>query len=184
MPMTLGFMCITNNNPANALIGETQFKLDVSMVDATRVKFVFINTGPEPSSIARVYFDGDVLGSIESLAGSAWVSFGLGASPPVLPGGNSAMPAFVVDLSAGALAPPLHNGVNPGEYLEVIGLLAHGKTALDVENDLHSGALRVGLHAISIGLTADSEAFITPEPATAALLAIGALSLRLRKRRV
>ena len=183
MPLTLGFECITNNNPANALIGETQFFLDISMVDAMHVKFVFNNTGPEPSSIARVYFDGDVLEGMVSLAGSAGVSFDLDASPPVLPGGNSVTPAFVVDLSAGAVAPPPHNGVNPGEYLEVVCLLAAGKTAIDVEQDLGSGALRVGLHAISIGITADSEAFMTPEPAAAALLAIGTLYLRPRRRR-
>ena len=71
------------------------------------------------------------------------------AVTPTLPGGNSLTPPFV---TTGALVltsnmPVEHNGINPGEGLNVVVNLSTGITTTDVVNRLEAGTVRVALQA-------------------------------------
>jgi hypothetical protein len=135
-------------------------------------------------SIARVYFDDGTLLDINSIVGSSGVSFNqIYPGPGNLPGGGLLDPPFVADLefSIGGEHAPSHKGIdNPGEWLEVTFDLINGGTLDDVIDELHTGTLRVGMHVIAFP-DGSSESAI-PEPATIALLGLGALAL-LRKRK-
>jgi hypothetical protein len=165
--------------------------------------FTFNNVGGSASSIADVYFDdGTLLGlsairdkddSILALGGlgDAGVDFTSGgASPPNLPGANNASPPFQV--TAGFLAdsdpPAQSNGVNPGEYLQIVFNLQAGKTFADTLNALAlagaAGGLRIGIHVQGFG-SGGSESFVNapvPEPGTALLVSLGLSGLLLRRR--
>src|SRR5215510_170447 len=98
----------------------------------------------------------------------AGVAFALGGSPPDMPGGTNV--GFVSDFRVGANSPAPTNGLNPGETLSLVFNL-NSSTFTDVINALNSGALRVGLHVISIGTAATSSSFVTvPEPSVGLLL--------------
>ena len=93
--LTLGFGCITNNDPTNCAIGEAQ--LSVEVIDlGSQVQFDFMNSGAIDSSIADVYFDDGTLAGIATLidaddgiGGDPGVDFSEGASPSNLPAGAS-----------------------------------------------------------------------------------------------
>lgn len=159
------------------------------------------------SSITDIYFDdmpdGNLLYRKKSIEESAGVSFSVGASPKSLPGGNDLTPIFdkKPEFSADSDKPIPHNGINPGEWLKVIFKLESDKTYDDVFAALTAGGsiteanLRVGIHIQSLpepligSLCANDSAAaincteIIPEPATIAMLSLGALSLVKRKRR-
>jgi hypothetical protein len=162
---TYGFYSITNNNAGDAAIGEAQ--LFVELFDLiNQVEFHFTNTGPEASSITQVYFDDGTLLGIASIDNSSTgVSFfHPETSPPDLPGGNNAVPPFVVTtgFSAGSNSPVQSNGVNPGEYLGITFNISG--VFDDVVEDIELGDLRIGIHVQ--GFTGGgSEAFINdPNP--------------------
>ena len=183
-----GFDCITNNLLGDAAIGEAQLSVDVTDAGSNQVLFAFSNTGPDASSITQIYFDDGVLSGIASIDDSdSGVSFSTGASPPDLPGGNNASPAFVT--TAGFLAssdsPVQPNGVNPGESLGILFNLIDDKVFGDVLDSIYSGALRIGLHVQGFA-SKGSESFINgssnntnpiPEPATMLLLGSGLVGL-------
>jgi hypothetical protein len=183
-PVQLGFVCITNNSLIDAAIGEAQLSVEVEETSPGVAAFTFTNIGPNPCTIAQLYFDDDGLLSFDSVINGPSVLFQQGATPGDLPGGNSISPQFQTTpgLLAGALPPPAFNGVDPGEYVKIICLLQPGKTWADVLGDFASGDLRIGLHVISFA-DGGSESFITPEPATLALLGLGFLSIRYARRR-
>jgi hypothetical protein len=178
--VTLSFFCITNNNAGNCGIGEAQLTVDVTDLGSGSVNFRFNNSGPAVSSITEVYFDdGTLLGlsSVLHSAGDPWT--GGSASPPNLPGGNLIDPPFVA--TAGFLAesdpPPPHNGVRPGEWLDVI--FALNGTYSDVIDELTDGRLRIGMHVIAFS-SGGSESFVNnpvPVPAAVWLLGSGLLGL-------
>ena len=163
---TYSFVNITNNDPANAAIGEDQLSVEIFDVGSGLIDFVFSNAGPEPSSITDVYFDDGGLESIASIDDSLpGVDFGQGASPPDLPGGNNATPPFVTTagFSADSETPVQSNGVNPGEQLGIRFNLSGGTTFDDIVDDIASGDLRIGIHVQAIGL-GGSESFINGDP--------------------
>lgn len=137
--------------------------------------FQFYNIGAANSSIADVYFDdGTLLGiaDIIDFDGLYGVNFSQDASPPNLPDGQNATPAF--STTAGFLAdsdsPVSKNGVNPGETLGILFNLQPGQSFNNVIDALSlAGApsgLRIGLHVQSFG-NGGSESFInvaTPVP--------------------
>jgi len=196
--VTFGFGCITNKLAGDCAIGQAQLTVDVTAGPGpNQVTFTFSNAGASASSITDVYFaDGPLLGisklrdkddSIAALGGygAAGVDFTSGgASPPNLPGGNLVSPPFVV--TAGFLAdsdPPTQpNGVNPGEYLQIVFNLKSGKSLADTLDALAlggaEGGLRIGVHVQGFS-SGGSESFINtvpapiPEPGTSALLALG-----------
>ena len=176
---TFDFYCITNNDPADAAIGEAQLFVDVSDELADQVLFTFRNTGPEACAISEIYFDdGVLLGIADIIDNPPDVVFVQGASPPELPGANSIDPPFetTLDFLAESVPPPPHKGVNPGEQLGILFDLQPGQTYQNVINDLNDGGLRIGLHVIAFD-SCGSESFVSvPEPATIALLGLGALA--------
>lgn len=161
--ITYNFVNITNNNPLNAAIGESQLFVEVGDILGNQVTFTFSNTGPEASSITQVYFDDGGLLSFDSIDDSlAGVEFSQWASPPELPGGNTVVPAFMTTtgLSFGSEPPVQSNGVNPGEWLAIkFGV----DPSTNLENQVASGALRIGIHVQAIG-NGGSEAFILGSP--------------------
>jgi hypothetical protein len=187
---SLGSDCITHNRAADCAIGEAQITLDVLDAGGGQVLFHLKNAGPETSIVASIYFD-DSNGHLDGIAdviGSAGVSFREGGSPKKLPGGNGNPLRFKTDFRAAAKSSPSKNGVGAGEWLEILFDLKSKSTYADVIADLTSGdmidaALRVGVHVIGYS-TEGSESFVaTPEPDTAALVALGLVGLCVARRR-
>src|SRR5690606_4061170 len=94
---------------------------------------------------------------------SAGVDFDSGASPGNLPGGNTAVPAFVADAGFDSEAPVSWNGINSStEWLTISGTLLGG---IIIDNLFNDGSFRVGMHVQSIGEGGDSDGYITtPSP--------------------
>lgn len=192
------FTGITNNSAADTLIGETQLSVGVDDAGAGQVWFRFYNSGADPSSITQIYFDDGPAGTGALASFAAFdnsdpgVLFSAGATPGNLPGGNSISPTFsaTAGLTAGANAPPPHNGVNPGESLGILANLAAAHNYDDVLDAISSGALRIGLHVQAFE-SGGSESFITtprtppvvPAPGSALLASIGLWTFQLLRRR-
>lgn len=152
------------------------------------VAFEFVNNGPVASSISEIYFyDGallDMYSIDDSCSGVDFEDLGANTNPSSLPGYNPD-PALLVVLSATeATNPEPAYGIKPGDWLTVVYTLQTGKTYQDLVANLANGEVVVGIHVKSIeqsgGGTA-SDSFITPEPTTMALMALGGLLLRKRK---
>ena len=183
----LGFYNITNNNPLDAAIGESQLFVDVTDPGSKQVLFTFSNTGPAASSITDVYFDDGPLFSFvglidadDGVGGNAGVDFSQGASPPNLPGANNASPPFVATagFAFDSDPPTQHNGVNPGETLGILFNLG-SNSFNDVIASLTNTGLRIGIHVQGFA-SGGSESFVNnpvPEPATLLLLGSGLVGL-------
>jgi len=172
----------SNDNAANVATGAAQLFVRVTEgPGANQATFRFINTGPNASSIADVYFDdGSLLGLASITDSGAGVDFSQFASPPNLPAGHDCTPDF--DVTAGFLAdsnPPVEpNGVNhPTEWLDITFNLQGGQAFDDVVAELSTGALRIGIHVQGFA-NGGSESFIN-DPATAVnLSSLGATAAR------
>ena len=189
---------------ANGATGEAQLFVDVINDDecAGQVVFKFRNEGPTESSITGVYFDNGSLLSIAQIIdnddgsdGDYRVDFEEGATPGDLPGGNNVVPPFSVteefladsDPPGGSPVPhPYKPGVEAVDGTQWLGIcfsLIGGQTYANVIEELNGGELlRIGIHVQSFP-NGDSEAFVTPEPATLALLLMGGWGLLRGKRR-
>ena len=188
-----GFDNITNNNPADAAIGEAQLSVDVTDQGSGLVLFTFSNTGPEASSITDVYFNDASLFDFASLIDAddnpngylsdPGVDFSPYASPGDLPGGNNASPPFVMAPASPSFDsdPDVQaNGVNPGEFL---GILFEDASFTDVIAAINSLDLRIGIHVQGFA-SGGSESFVNgngissvPEPAAMLLLGGGLICL-------
>lgn len=188
---TVYFDCITQNNSANCLTGETQLSVEVVDTGSNQVYFIVKNAGTSASAVEGVYFDDGTLLGISSLTdrdegvgGLAGVDFTAGsASPPELPGAQQASPVF--QTTAGFLAdadnPSPAKGINPGEWLGVTFNLQNGGTYYDVINELQSGELRIGVHVQAFD-NGGSESFVSnllpvPLPAAGGLFALALILL-------
>lgn len=197
---TAGFTCITNNNLENCAIGEAQLFLDIiwgdnpstvgpATIGANDVLFRLYNTGPENAVIEQVFFDG--IGGVLNLGifNGTGVSFHQDVkckqdvcepNPGNLPSGNAY--SFEADDSYSADSPAPTNGIGAGEQLGILFSVTPD-TYEAVLASLTSGAIKVGIHVISIGPTANSESFLNgppdepgppvPEPGSFAALALG-----------
>lgn len=185
--VTLGFDCLTGNLAGDCAVGEAQLTVDVIDGGAGIVLFHFKNAGPAASSISEVYFDDGSLLALSSVIDGPGVDFEPDANPPDLPGGQNATPPFEVTAGflAQGVAPPVINGVGPGEWLKIQFTLQGGQTYADVLDELTTGELRIGIHVIGFA-SGGSESFINPpipEPGTALLLGGGLALLGLGRRR-
>lgn len=160
--------------------------------------FTFRNSGTEACSITQIYFDAPTNTVLETLAAiddsEDGVSFSLGASPGHLPGGNTISPPFVItadDFLLGSDPPTKPNGVDPNQSLGVIFDIASAATFANVIEELHSEALRIGIHVQGFD-GGGSESFVNtpvptpdviPAPPAAALGIVGLWMVGLIKRR-
>lgn len=187
----LSFSRISSNASQNIA---SQLSVDVTS-GLTGTLFKFMNGGPIASSITDIYFDDTapfVLSSQFSFVDSLGVvSFGAGASPANLPGGNAI--GFSADFSADSNSPVAPKGINPGEYLTV---LFSGASYDAVMAHLTDGLLRIGMHVQSIGQQGNSDSFVSappvvepppvgnvPEPMSMALMGAGLVGLAFARRR-
>lgn len=182
---TFGFDNITSNNIVNADAGEAQLSVVVNDAGGGLVEFLFLNSGPAPSSITDIYFDDNlgVLSGTMAFIESAGVDFEQGASPGNLPGGNDPLVEFSATgaLTADSEAPSQPNGVDPGESLSITLSGDYD----DVVSQLTDGDLRIGIHVQGFA-DGGSEAFVTtvvPVPGAVALGAIGLGMVRLLRTR-
>src|SRR5262249_4056474 len=178
--ITYSFGCITFDSSANCGTGSTQLQLTVADGGGGTVNFLFANTGPQASSITDIYFDWKDSGlalTEGALTQSAGVSFGWGATPVNLPGGNSI--GFSSDLGLDSNVPTQPSGLNPGEWLTI----AFAGSFDPLVQGLHSGDLQVGLHVQGFANGASASFVSVPEPAVAAMLLLGFALVRLFVRR-
>ncbi len=147
--------------------------------EAGKAKFEIVNTSSIEATVANVYVEAGGLDSLDSILpgpGTAFVSPG---NPGEMPSANTLTPAFQSWASVGASAPPAHNGIDPGESMALVFNLSPGTVLSDIESDLLSGQMRLGLHVIALP-DGSSESAVTPEPATLLLLAGGSALIRRR----
>jgi hypothetical protein len=157
------------------------FYVDVLDAGPGKVDFEFHNASTMDSTIARVYFD-DGLGllsdfSIPSITNDTGTIFSEDATPGNLPSGNTLSPSFNAVFSAGADEPPAQNGIDPTEWVKITFDIENGHTFSEIINQMNDSTMRIGAHIISVGREEVSVSAVTPEPATIALLGLGALSL-------
>lgn len=170
--VTIGFECLTNNDAGDCAIGEAQFEVALTDQGGGTVRFRFKNLGPEASVLSEVYFDDGSLLALASVIDGPGVDFERDADPPDLPGGQNAVPPFMVTegFLAQSVPSPSMNGAGPTEWVAIEFTLQGGKNFDDVVSDLANGALRIGLHVIAFD-SGGSESFINvPEPGTGLLI--------------
>lgn len=186
---TYSFENFTNNDTTNAQIGEDQLFVQVSDYGSSQALFNFINTGPEPSTIAQIYFEDGLglLSGIDSLIESSGVDFNI-ETPSNWGIGNQI--SFTVDYQTTAEKPAPQNGIDPYESLGVVFNISNGFGFDDIIASLDEGFMRIGMHVISIGENQNSEAFVNngrniiPAPAAVVLAGIGtAFVSYIRKRK-
>jgi len=178
--ITYSFGCITFDSSANCGTGSTQLELTLADGGSGTVNFLFTNTGPKASSITDIYFDwkASQLALTEgALTQSAGVSFGWGATPVNLPGGNSI--AFSSDLGLDSNVPTQPSGINPGEWLNI----AFAGSFEQLAQGIHSSELQVGLHVQGFANGGSASFVSVPEPAVYAMLLLGFALMRLFLRR-
>jgi hypothetical protein len=99
-----------------------------------------------------------------------------------LAGGNIINFQTTAGFSADSNQPVQPNGINPGEFLQIIFSLQSGGTLQDVYNELVTGELRIGIHVQGFD-SGGSESFINtpptsvPEPTTMLLFGLGLLGV-------
>jgi len=185
--VSIGFGCLTGNDPGDCAIGEAQLSVDVIDLGGAMVRFHFKNAGPLPSVISEIYFDDGSLLALASVVDGPGVDFHPDANPPNLPGAQNAVPPFQVTQGflAEAVPSPSMNGVGMGEWVMIDFDLQAGQGFADVIDDLTTGDLRIGIHVIAFA-SGGSESFINlpvPEPGTGLLVGVGLVALCARRRR-
>lgn len=185
--VSIGFDCLTQNDPDDCAIGESQFSVQLTDLGGGSVRFHFSNAGPLTSVLSEIYFDDGALLALAAVIDGPGVDFEPDANPPNLPGGQNAVPPFQVTQGflAEAVPSPAKNGVGPSEWVKIDFTLQNGMTFADVVEDLTTGDLRIGIHVIAFD-SGGSESFVNtpiPEPGTVLLVGSGLVALRSMRRR-
>ncbi len=183
-----GFIGITNNNPANVAIGESQLTIYCTSANPWSIRIYIDNDGSDECVVTDIYFDCDNMLQLVSIDDSlAGVDFTTPAVPSDLPGGNAITPPFTVTagLSFEAVSPELQYGIGPGETISFLFDIVNGYNKDDVCNAFHSGRCRVGLYVqeFSVPGWESFVACVLPEPATMSILLLGLPVVALRMRR-
>jgi hypothetical protein len=167
---------------------------DGGLVDTiSLVDFTFYNDSELYSSIARIYFDDDVLEEMVEIINGPGTEFSPFAVPSNIPTATWLDPVFETTDDFSLISDPERpdNGVDSiGEWVTVTFSISDGGTFEDVLSQLDDGTLRVGIHIIGLGPKDGSESAVTvpepgaaPEPATVILLGTAGLWIFTRKRR-
>jgi hypothetical protein len=155
----------------------------------SQVGFKFVNGSSFACSMTQIYFDDDartLLGIDQIDWGSQeGVKFRQGTVNGKLPGGKKLTPRLEASspkfyFSARPAPPISKNGINPGEWLSFLFDLKCDKTYSDVISAFDSDKLRIGVHVQAFP-DGSSASYVTPEPASIALLGLGTIMLRRRK---
>jgi hypothetical protein len=183
MPPTYYLRVFTNNGMYS---DSDQVVLFAEVTDAgdDKVMFKIRNESTINCVIAKVCFDDGALLGIADVNNGPDTDFKQPAKQDNLPAGNELDPPFVTtdEFSVGPENEPPHNGINPGEWLEITFDLKDGFDYQDVLDQLDDLSLRIGVHVIAFP-DGSSESAVTPEPATVAVLGLGTVLLCIRKRR-
>ncbi len=209
-----GFTRITNNgteNPEGQIFfevrnfsgGEPDGPAQAALPSAQWVSILVRNVaGGMSSSIGETYFEDGTLLDLHTIVSGPGTTYIEGASPPDLPGGEPFSFVATTMFSAEA-APGNANGINPGEWVEILFTLKNSYVYSDVLAAIAAGqqytqngykqypgelTLRFGIHVRSIGLGGESEGFINSIPlpapfglALAGLAGVVIISRRKRK---
>jgi hypothetical protein len=159
----------TRVEPHNAALNPaSQFTCTASDVAGhpDEVNFHFTNSAAIYCSIMEVYFDDGPMLGIASLGQQGCSFAGGSANPSNLPGGSNLTPPFVATQSfsadAGSGGPT--QGIDTStDFLDMTFTLINGNTFASIVDALNDGALRIGLHVISIGNGA-SDSFVNGGP--------------------
>jgi len=183
MPPTYYLSIFTNNGMYS---DSDQVVLFAEVTDAgdSKVMFKVRNESTVNCAIAKVCFDDGVLFGIADVNNGPDTDFEQPANQDNLPAGNTLEPPFVTTqgFSVGPENEPAHNGINPGEWLEITFDLNGGFDYQNVLDQLDDLSLRIGVHVIAFP-DGSSESAVTPEPATVAVLGLGGVLLCIKKRR-
>lgn len=195
--MTYNFGGITNNNPGDVAIGQSQFSVEVKDAGAGSVEFLFMNAGPDAASMVQLYWDDidDVLNLLTGWSTTTptkgspnyGVNFSGGsANPGNLPGGNPV--GFDADhsIQPKSQGGKSKNGVGAGENVSVY--FSTNGSYQDVIDAMDDGGLVVGLHAQAFR-SGGSESFTnnrvtgipTPTAAFAGIAMMGLAAVRRRR---
>jgi hypothetical protein len=170
-------------------------ELAISAPEAGGIAFKIMNNSTFACSLTHVYFD-DRLALLANTApiitciNGGQVKFVAGADPAQLPSGDKLDKPLVTSsptktFSADSVSPDSPDGIKKGlqigEWVMFTYSLNSGKTFADVERALGNTDLRVGLYTKNVP-TLSTVSAIIPEPATVALLALGAVAFRRRKK--
>ncbi|MCW5731774.1 MAG: hypothetical protein KIT20_13530 [Alphaproteobacteria bacterium] len=196
MAIPFSFIKFTDNSTEDI---SGQLGLEVTPDGDNAIHFTFTNAVGIAASITDIYFD-DIepfsVGSLSIAARSQGVSFGLGATPHNVPGGNEI--GFLADFSADSNAGPggvSGNGVNAAwEFLTLRFLLIEDFSFEEVVARMLEGEFRIALHVQSIGAERRSDGYVTtasrekaapevPEGNGLGLLGLGLLTLGFALRR-
>jgi hypothetical protein len=186
-PFSFDWIWDSDANPANGAIGEQQFSFTVS--EATGVDdgvvFRFKNTAEQPCSLTGIYFESS-LGTLEDFIliddSSDGVSFSRGAEPGNMPRWAKVGFEPTLEMIADSDSPAVSaNGIDQAvEWLDIT--VKTQASPEQVCQELNDQSIRIGIHVQAFD-DGGSEAFITPEPATMGLLALGGLLLRKRSKK-
>ena len=172
------------------ITGDTTTCPDAFMMEVTELPgqdqalFKFINNCDNGGVLGRIFImDNDLITFNDIYEQAEDVSFSAPVKrPAMLPGGNSLgfTPHNTYSINADPARPK--NGLHYEDYVTILFDLGNGVAFGDVTGAISGGVLGVGIHAQSLpGGT--SAAFTTvPEPATLALVGLGVLLIKRKKR--
>ena len=183
-PHVFSWVSDSDANPVDGIIGEQQLSFTVSEdTGIDGVIFRFENNSELSCSLTDIYFESS-LGTLEGillLDGSDGVSFSQGADPGNMPRWKKVDFEPTLGMTAGSNSPAVsQSGIdNPDEWLSITVATQAGLDQICQELDNQD--IRIGIHVQAFD-DGGSESFITPEPVSMAILALGGLMLKRRRK--